>query len=134
MEAKKISNNDNRPALAYHVQKFFGILMLIQPIYNNTKWLYRIICEMCWLLFMVNDIFLLCGIGIGFYHFYHDIPTFTTVLFILLEIVVICEIICTSIVFKIQRLTIKVDNISFQSSFFSISSITLNFLTFFCRH
>ena len=109
MATKKKSSN-NKPALAYRILKFFGILMLIWPTENNEKWFYRIIREICWWLLIVIEIFLFCGVTIGLYNFYNDIPTFTTVIFILLELAVILEIIYTSIFFKVGRLNFKVDN------------------------
>ena len=107
-EMVKIEEKKNNSTMNYRITKCSGQLFSMWPLNKNTKWFYPILFKIFSNLLIFNDIFFFFGLSIGLYHFYNDIPIFTTVIFILLQLTSICENISTLIFCKIRKQKIQV--------------------------
>lgn len=112
---QKESSNSNiltkqktKTLLSYRMLKISGIILLMWPLDEKAKKIYRFFYELLWWLFLINDIVLFLGILIGLYNYYKYVSTFSTTICIILELMVISEKMYTSILFKVRQTQFKV--------------------------
>ena len=99
----KFLKDENKPSLVYQGVKFFAQIFLLWPIDKNRSYFDRILREIFWWMLIINGFYLIIGLIMGTYYVFHEIDTFTTLIFIVFEIVVIVENMFTSILFKIKK-------------------------------